>query len=75
MNWLKKLTRRFLPTPAKPSSGPKPPLSVTEQMMAAMLADGLSIEEIRVVYADMEQATFDKTIRRVVKRLPTFFDG
>lgn len=72
MGWLRNLFKRNKPTPPKAAARP---LSVTEQMIAAMLADGLSVTEIRAVYPDMDEAEFQRALRRVVKKLPTFFDG
>lgn len=72
MRWLRTLFKRSKPKQKKAETRP---LSVTEQMMAAMLADGLSVAEIRAVYPDMEEQEFQRALRRVVKKLPTFFDG
>ncbi|CAM2009822.1 hypothetical protein [Acanthopleuribacter pedis] len=76
MGWFKKFAwfgRQKSPDPTPAPKPKKAPLTMTEEMMAAMLADGLSVAEIRAVYADMDEAAFQKSIRRVVKRLPNFF--
>ncbi len=72
MRWLRNLFKRNKPKQTKAGTRP---LSVTEQMIAAMLADGLSVAEIRAVYPDMDEEEFQRALRRVVKKLPTFFDG